>query len=110
MEFNEFKDRADFFQYINEGPYPNDVEEKWLYGCFCKLYSPSMKDREVLKATDSKIGVTLIMRNAHGDYVPNTKHVVKIDKPIYTGMLFNIEEIREDTPARSYVTVVLSQK
>ncbi|MDT4039860.1 hypothetical protein RPO42_10340, partial [Staphylococcus aureus] len=22
MEFNEFKDRAYFFQYINKGPYP----------------------------------------------------------------------------------------
>lgn len=27
MEFNEFKDRAYFFQYINKGPYP-DEEEK----------------------------------------------------------------------------------
>ncbi|HFE5763572.1 TPA: hypothetical protein ACF9NX_002906, partial [Staphylococcus aureus] len=23
MEFNEFKDRAYFFQYINKGPYPD---------------------------------------------------------------------------------------
>ncbi|MDT4019885.1 hypothetical protein RPQ04_07425, partial [Staphylococcus aureus] len=24
MEFNEFKDRAYFFQYINKGPYPDE--------------------------------------------------------------------------------------
>ncbi|KAC69116.1 hypothetical protein W535_02678, partial [Staphylococcus aureus VET0256R] len=26
MEFNEFKDRAYFFQYINKGPYPDEEE------------------------------------------------------------------------------------
>ncbi|PCF86392.1 hypothetical protein [Staphylococcus intermedius] len=110
MEFNEFKNRADFFRFVNEGPYPKDVEEKWLYGCFCKLYSPSMKDREVLKTTDSVSGVTLIMRDAHKDYVPNAKDVVKIDKTIYINKLFDIKEIREDSPDRGYITMVLSEK
>ncbi|MBF2179182.1 hypothetical protein H3984_11560 [Staphylococcus warneri] len=109
MEFNEFKDRANFFHYVNEGPYPDDQEERNLYGCFCKLYNPSMKDREVLKATDKMIGVTLIMRDPQEDYVPETNHIVKIDKRLYANKLFNIEEIRQDTPDRSYITVVLSE-
>ncbi|EZS14306.1 hypothetical protein W657_02639, partial [Staphylococcus aureus VET0436R] len=51
MEFNEFKDRAYFFQYVNKGPYPDEEEKMKLYSCFCKIYNPSMKDREILKAT-----------------------------------------------------------
>lgn len=28
MEFNEFKDRAYFFQYVNKGPYPDEEENE----------------------------------------------------------------------------------
>lgn len=45
-----------FFQYINKGPYPDEEEKMKLYSCFCKIYNPSMKDREILKATESKSG------------------------------------------------------
>ncbi|NUY19104.1 hypothetical protein GQX54_12865 [Staphylococcus aureus] len=31
MEFNEFKDRAYFFQYVNKGPYPDEEEKMKLY-------------------------------------------------------------------------------
>lgn len=68
-----------------------------------------MKDREVLKATENTTGVTLIMRDPQDDYVPETKHIVKIDKRLYADKLFNIEEIRQDTPDRSYITMVLSE-
>ncbi|CAC7313308.1 phage protein [Staphylococcus aureus] len=32
MEFNEFKDRAYFFQYINKGPYVNSGLKMLFYG------------------------------------------------------------------------------
>lgn len=34
MEFNEFKDRANFFHYVNEGPYPDDQEEEIYMDAF----------------------------------------------------------------------------
>ncbi|HDZ8650465.1 TPA: hypothetical protein RUU96_002559 [Staphylococcus aureus] len=110
MEFNEFKDRAYFYQFVHKGPYPNEAEETMLYRCFCKLYNPSMKDREVLKTTTSNTGVTLIMRSPYSEYLPKTNHFVKLDKEIYASKVFNIIEVRQNTPYLGYDTVVLSEK
>lgn len=81
-----------------------------LYSCFCKIYNPSMKDREILKATESKSGLTIIMRSSKIEYLPQTNHLVKIDRGLYSDKLFNIKEIRIDTPDIGYNTVVLSEK
>ncbi|HGN7117997.1 TPA: hypothetical protein ACKW5T_002523 [Staphylococcus aureus] len=110
MEFNEFKDRAYFFKYVNKGPYPDEEEEMKLYSCFCKIYNLSMKDREILKTTDSKTGLTIIIRDSKGEYLPQTNHLVKINGVIYSEKLFNIEEIRTNTPNVGYTTVVLGEK
>ncbi|MGJ9935299.1 hypothetical protein ACRCGH_09345 [Staphylococcus aureus] len=93
MEFNEFKDRAYFFQYINKGPYPDEEEKMKLYSCFCKIYNPSMKDREILKATESKSGLTIIVRSSKTEYLPQTNHLVKIDSALYSDKLFNTSGI-----------------
>ncbi len=37
MEFNEFKDRAYFFQYINKGPYPDEEEKMNCIVAFVKF-------------------------------------------------------------------------
>ena len=101
---------ARIFQYINKGPYPDEEEKMELYSCFCKIYNPSMKDREILKATESKSGLTIIVRSSKIEYLPQTNHLVKIDRGLYSDKLFNIEEIRIDTPDIGYNTVVLSEK
>lgn len=109
MEFNEFKDRVSFLKYTNSGPYPDDKEEVELYSCFCEVYSPSIKDIEILKSTQSLIGITIVIRDPGMDYQPLNNHIVKVDKRIYANKLFNIQEVRVNTPP-NYITLVLSEK
>lgn len=109
MEFNEFKDRVSFLQYFNSGPYPEDEEVKELYSCFCKIYSSSMKDLEILKTTESKSGFTIIIRDPIPQYLPQNKHFIKVNKPLYENKLFNIVDIRLNTPQQGYLTLVLSE-
>ncbi|HGZ7526821.1 TPA: hypothetical protein ACOF89_002903, partial [Staphylococcus aureus] len=55
-------------------------------------------------------GLTIIMRSSKIEYLPQTNHLVKIDRGLYSDKLFNIKEIRIDTPDIGYNTVVLSEK
>ncbi|MCR0867163.1 hypothetical protein NEJ94_04830 [Staphylococcus aureus] len=50
------------------------------------------------------------MRSPYSDYLPKTNHFVKLDKAIYASKVFNIVEIRQNTPYLGYDTVVLSEK
>ncbi|MEB8101051.1 hypothetical protein [Staphylococcus xylosus] len=109
MEFNEFKDRVSFLQYVNNGPYPEDEEKKELYSCYCKIYSSSMKDLEVLKNTESKSGFTIIIRDPIPQYLPKNNHYIRVNRPLYDEKLFNIVEIRLNTPQQGYLTLVLSE-
>ncbi|GEQ04565.1 hypothetical protein EKQ61_01555 [Staphylococcus gallinarum] len=109
MEFNEFNNHITIFQYKHNGPYPNDIEEKELYSCFCKIYNSSNKDIEILKNKGSKLAFSLIMRSAYPEYMPENNHIIKVDDKRYDD-IFNIEEIRNDTPNKGYITLVLSEK
>ncbi|MEM5397340.1 hypothetical protein [Staphylococcus gallinarum] len=110
LEFNEFNNRITFFQYKHKGPYPEDVKQVNLYSCFCKIYNPSNKDIQILQDKGSKLGFTLIMRNAFPKFYPENKHIVKVDSGPFTSEEFNVEEIRNNKPQKGYITVVLSQK
>lgn len=109
MEFNEFKDRVLFLQYFNTGPYPEDEEKEELYSCFCKIYSSSMKDLEILKSTESASGFTIVIRDPIPQYLPDNKHYIKVNKPLYIEKLFNIVDIRLSTPNPGYLTLVLAE-
>ncbi|MCC3722361.1 hypothetical protein [Staphylococcus haemolyticus] len=109
MEFNEFKNHLTFFRYVNNGPYPDENEEETLYSCFCKIYSPVIKDMEILKSNETKITLNVVIRDASEFYIVKSNHMIKIDKAIYMDKLFAIKEIRVNQPREHYITLLVSE-
>lgn len=99
-----------FYQYKNEGPYPNDTEEVEVFRCYAETYSPSMKDIEVLGVNESKQGLSIVIRDPLQSYTPNYRHVVKVEDFRLENPLFNVYEVRLDTPERGFITVILGEK
>lgn len=106
----DFRTPVSFFQYENQGPYPDDVEETNLFNCFAETYSPSVKDRELLGVSDSTSGLSMVIRDPYQSYTPTAKHVVKVDDFRLQKQLFDIKDVRLDTPERGFITLVLVEK
>lgn len=99
-----------FYEYENQGPYPDDIEKNELFKCFAETYSPSMKDREILGVNDSAQGLTIVIRDPLQSYTPHTKHMVQVEDYRLEQSLFNIKDVRLDTPERGCITIVMSEK
>lgn len=65
------------FRYVNNGPYPDENEEETLYSCFCKIYSPVIKDMEILKSNETKITLNVVIRDASEFYIVKSNHMIK---------------------------------
>lgn len=99
-----------FYKYVNEGPYPDDVEDKEVYRCFAETYSPSLKDREILGVNETSQGLTIVIRDPLQSYTPINIHVVKVEDYRLEVNTFNIYEVRLDTPENGFITLILGEK
>ena len=103
----DFRTPVNFFQYKHNGPYPNEVEKQLLYSCFADTYSPSMKDRDILSASKTSVGITIVIRDSIKTYIPTNKHIVEINDFRLSEKRYNVVEVRLDTPENGYITNVL---
>ena len=96
-----------FYEYRSTGPDPTQSEGVELYSCFAEVYSPSMKDLEVMKSSGTSEGVTIRVRDTKGQYVPSNKHRVELRDYRYEGKVFDIIDVRHDFDRNDFITIVL---
>ncbi|MGG5359342.1 phage head-tail adapter protein [Enterococcus sp. DIV0240a] len=98
-----------FYKYKpNKGPSPGEEEKTLVYKTRAEIYDPSMKDLEVLNGVDSKQGLTMIIRDPRGKYLPKNKHLVEVFDYRYEGLRWNIVEVRNDLSVSRFITILLS--
>lgn len=110
VQSGDMRTPVTFYQYVNEGPYPDDFEEKTLYQCFSHTYAPSMKDQEVLGVYEASLGLTIVIRDPWQDYTPKTNHIVRVEDFRLEQQTFNVYEVRLDAPETGFITIVLGDK
>lgn len=68
-----------FYAYVpNEGPFPDESQEKILHKAMAEVYNPSMKDWELLNTKNTKRAVTINIRDPLNEYQPINKHIVEL--------------------------------
>lgn len=99
---------VNFFEYKpNDGPEPGEEVKAELYRCTALIYSPSMKDNEILNAKGTKEGVTIKIRDPHTDYVPTNKHKVVIDDFRYEDKTWEIVNVSPDFESNAFIKIIL---
>lgn len=97
-----------FYEYTpSDGFYPGEDEKQVLYQCTAEIYNPSMKDHDILNAFTTEQAVTINIRDPHQDYLPSNKHYVEIDDYRYTGIRWNILDVRNDFENNAFITILL---
>jgi hypothetical protein len=100
-----------FSQSVGDSPEPTDIKPKEVFYCLCDAYAPSNKDKVVLDGHDVDLGVTVIIRDTKGEFVPTNKMTARIDDVRYQNVPeWQIEEIRHDFEHNRFVTLVLGVK
>lgn len=97
-----------FFEFKpSKGPEPGDVKKKELFECFSLAYKPSMKDMDIMRATDTKEGLTIKIRDPQQEYQPTNKHFVEIQDYRYKDQIFNIIDVAYDLENNEFIKVIL---
>lgn len=100
--------RIAFYEYApDDGPEPTESKKAVLHECFAEVYNPSMKDIEIMKATDTKEAVTVRIRDTKGEYTPTNKHYAELFDYRYEGKIFNIIDVRHDLTDNNFTTILL---
>lgn len=107
LQSGDFRTPVQFFTYVNDGPYPDEVEKDELFKCFAETYAPSMRDSEVLDVANNEVGLTIVIRDPLQTYIPRAIHKVKVEDYRLEQDIYNIKDIRLDTPEIGFITMVL---
>lgn len=91
----------------NKGFYPGEDEKKPIFSCFALVYSPSMKDMEVLNSKGTQEGMTIKIRDPHEEYIPTNKHIVVIDDFRSKGKEWNVIDVSPDFENNSFIKIIL---
>ena len=62
----------------------NDWQE--IYSCFAGLYEPTQKDVQLGNLELSKRSVTLNIRDAQPQFIPNVNQIFEIQNGMYAGL------------------------
>lgn len=103
----ELRTFVNFYKVKSNGPEPGQTGKTLLYKCTAEVYNPSMKDLEILKASSTKHGITIKIRDPLQDYQPSNKHIVVIDNFRYQNKEWNIKDVRPDVQNSDFIIVVL---
>lgn len=100
-----------YAQDVGNSPEPTDIETKEVFFCLCDAYSPSNKDKAVLDGHEVDLGVTVIIRDTKGEFIPNNRMTAVIDDIRYQDVKeWQVEEVRHDFEANRFITLVLGAK
>jgi hypothetical protein len=97
-----------FFSKVpTDGFGPGSIKQNELFSTFAEIYNPSMKDLEIMKATETKEALTLRIRDPLQSYQPTNKHFVRIDDFRYPSKEWNIIDIRPDFVDQRFIVILL---
>ncbi|WP_244138522.1 hypothetical protein [Ligilactobacillus agilis] len=106
--FGDFRIPVTFYGPSNEdSPEPNSTGQEEVYSALCFAYAPSSKDYTILNDSGIKQGVTLIMPDTRGEFIPNSTMTAIISDYRYRNIEWNIIEVRPDFDENRFVTIVL---
>ncbi|MDN5612411.1 MAG: head-tail adaptor protein [Staphylococcus equorum] len=105
MNLNDLDYRVTFYNVVNDGPEAGMKDWEAVYSCFASLYEPTQKDVQLGNLEVSNRSVTLNIRDAQPQFIPNANQVFEIQNGMYAGLFFNIKNV---APAKTprYVKVV----
>lgn len=105
MNLNQLDYRVTFYENTNDGPEAGMNERNELYSCFAGMYEPTQKDVQLGNLELSKRSVTLNIRDAQPQFIPNVNQTFEIQNGMYAGLFFNVKNV---APAKTpnYVKVV----
>ena len=104
----DLKTPVAFFDFqASDGPEPDETKILLLHTCYAEIYSPSMKDLELLKSKETKQAITINIRDTKGEYIPNIKHFVEVDDYRYRGLTWNVISVTYDMTDNSFIKLVL---
>lgn len=105
MNLNNLDYRITFYDVVNNGPEAGMNDWQEIYSCFAGLYEPTQKDVQLGNLELSKRSVTLNIRDAQPQFIPNVNQTFEIKNGMYAGLFFNIKNV---APAKTpnYVKVV----
>lgn len=108
VNFGDLRIPITFFEENDiDTPEPNAQGQKEAFSALCFPYAPSIKDHEVLNANSIKQGVTIVMPDTRGQFIPTTAMTAVISDYRYQGIEWNVVEVRPDFENDRFVTVVL---
>lgn len=108
VNFGDLRIPVTFFEEnAIDTPEPNAQSQKEAFSALCFPYAPSTKDHEVLNANGIKQGVTIVMPDTRGQFIPTTAMTAVISDYRYQGIEWNVVEVRPDFENDRFVTVVL---
>lgn len=97
-----------FFEYgMVSSPEPSQEKKLLLYECFAEIYSPSMKDLEKLKHSETKQAITINIRDSRGEYIPTNKHFVEINDYRYKDVVWNVIDVVHDMTNNAFIKIIL---
>lgn len=105
MNLNQLDYRVTFYESVNDGPEAGMEDTEEVYNCFGGLYEPTQKDVQLGNLELSKRSVTLNIRNAQPQFIPNVNQTFEIKNGMYAGLFFNVKNV---APAKTpnYIKVV----
>ena len=94
-----------FYGLADDGfsPEPNSESRAEKFKC----YSPSVKDYTIMNAHSVTEGMTIIIPDTRGEFVPDTSMTVKIEDYRFKNTEWNVLEVVPDLEENKYIKVVL---
>lgn len=106
MRISDLNTRITFYEYEeNDGPEPGEKEKKELYKCWGKVQDVTMKDLERSRMNETKLDVTVTIREPWKRYRPTNKHYIEIHAPEFEDEHYNIVEVVPDLQNRQFVKI-----
>lgn len=97
-----------FYQFVpRDGPEPGEEVKRELYRCNAEVYDPSMKDREILQSHETKLAVTIKIRDTRGQYLPTNQHHVEIKDSRYATKVWDVIDTRPDFKDDRFIIMIL---
>ncbi len=90
-----------------DSPEPNATGQAELFSGLCFPYAPSSKDYTALSSAGIKRGVTIVIPDTRGEFVPDNSMTAVVDDYRYRGVEWNVIEVRPDFDNDRYITVVM---
>lgn len=88
-------------------PEPNSETKTEKFKCLALCYSPSVKDYTIMNAHSVTEGMTIVIPDTRGEFIPDTSMTVKIEDYRFKNTEWNVVEVVPDLEENKYIKVVL---